>query len=94
MEVMTRMQAFYQCIEGDARISATHISIYMGLLYAWSGDSQEPLQLTRVKIMRLAKISARQTFNKCMHELNTYGYIRYIPSTGPFQPSLIYLQKI
>jgi hypothetical protein len=94
MSMQEQMKAFYAMIADDARISVTHISLYMSLLQKWNGTPGEPLQLKRQEIMRDAKISARQTFNKCMHELSHYGYIKYYPSPGPFQRSCIYLLKL
>jgi len=94
MNVQEQMISFYNAIAGDPRISVTHISIYMALLGKWDGSKDHPLQLTRQQIMRFAKISARQTFNKCMHELSRYGYIRYLPATGPYQPGCIYILKL
>lgn len=90
-EVIRQMRAFYQVIVKDARISPTHISIYMALLNRWDGVKANPLALHRPEIMRAAKISARQTYNKCMNELKAYGYIRYIPSRGNGVESVIYL---
>lgn len=93
-EVVSQMQSFYQSIASDGRISATHISVYMALLYRWNGDNRTPLELRRQDVMRTAKISARQTYNKCMNDLKQYGYIRYIPSTGPGIESLVYLNVL
>ena len=81
-------------VDSDARISSSHISVYMALLQKWIEKKIDPLQMHRDDIMRAAKISARQTFNKCMNELHEYGYIRYIPASGPFQPGIIYMQQL
>lgn len=88
------MQDFYIMIASDARIGATHVSIYMALLQKWNGEKETPLELHRPEIMRAAKISARQTYNKCMNELKQYGYIRYMPSTGRGIESIIYLNAL
>ncbi len=92
-EVVGQMQDFYHCIADDARISATHISVYMALLHRWNGESR-PLELQRLEIMRAAKISGRQTYNKCMNDLKNYGYIQYVPSTGRGVDSIVYLKRL
>ena len=92
--MIKQMQDFYRMIACDARISATHVSIYMALLQKWNGEKESPLELHRPEIMRSAKISARQTYNKCMNELKQYGYIRYMPSTGRGIESVIYLNTL
>ena len=42
-------------------------------------------------LMKTAKINARQTYKKCMNELDEYGYINYCPSSNPFEGSKVYL---
>jgi hypothetical protein len=36
MELSPPLTGFYEAIEGDVRIGATHISLYMALLQQWN----------------------------------------------------------
>jgi hypothetical protein len=68
----------------DARISPSHISLYIALLMQWKAmRKKKPVKIKRDEIMRLAKIASRQTYNKRMKELHCYRYIVYSPSADP-----------
>ncbi|TKK71450.1 hypothetical protein FC093_00010 [Ilyomonas limi] len=91
-EVLTPIDSFYESVKKDAIISATHISLYFALYYQWQlNHCISPFEIKRDNIMKLAKISSRKTFNKCMHVLHETGYIRYIPSYNPEISSMICL---
>ena len=84
---------FMDAIEDDSRIGATHISIYIALLYLWNNSNcKNPISVKRDEIMWRAKIHARHTYNVCMNQLNEYGYIRYLPSSNPNEGSQVYLE--
>ena len=44
--------------------------------------------------MKAAKINARYTYNKCMNNLQEFGYITYLPSSNPFTNSTVYLKGL
>ena len=95
MELFPPLSGFYQAIADDARIGSTHISIYMALLQQWNiNGGNNPVKIERAIIMKAAKINARQTYNKCINELQEYGYIIYEPSSNQFGTSSIYLKKL
>ena len=86
---------FYETIADDSRITVTHISLYIALLYQWNLNSRKnPISINRNDIMKTAKISARCTYNKYIHELHDFGYIKYIPSSNPLVGSTIYLKRL
>lgn len=83
MELFPPLSFFYKAIGEDARIGATHISLYMALLQQWNlNGGQNPVRVSRKEIMKSAKINARHTYNKCMNNLQDYGYIVYEPSAN------------
>jgi hypothetical protein len=82
---------FINAIEDDSRIGATHISIYMVLLYQFEHYQRNPFTIKREEIMFRAKIHARHTYNVCMNQLHEYGYIKYHPSSNPNEGSQVYL---
>jgi hypothetical protein len=72
---------FYSRMADDARISSTHISLYLALLMKWETMAgMMPFKVKREEIMGMAKINSRQTYNKRMKELHSYHYIIYSPS--------------
>ena len=91
METVKPLSDFFKAIENDYRISSTHIGIYAALLYyRILNGFVNPVAAYRSKVMALAKISAPQTYRKCLNDLTDYGYLRYVPSFKKNQPSKIY----
>lgn len=86
---------FFEVIADDARITTLHISLYMALAFKYSASkAKEPFQVTRRELMHLAKISSRHTYNKGMHELQEFGYIKYMPTHTPASGSLIVFKTL
>lgn len=95
MELFPPLTGFYTAVADDVRINATHISLYMALLQQWNIEGgKNPFPIKREAIMKTAKISARYTYNKCLNNLQEYGYIRYLPSSNSFTQSIIFLKKV
>jgi len=90
---MVLFTRFIKATEEDSRIGATHISLYMALLFYWNRDQKNPFIINRQEIMSLAKIHSRHTYNVCMSQLHDYGYIRYYPSFNPLRGSEVLLLK-
>ena len=81
MKLAVLQSEFYKAISTDNRIGAIHISLYMTLLFDYSMCRfQNPVILRRKKVMEKSKIRSRTTYDKCMKELHSYGYIEYMPS--------------
>ncbi|NJO24693.1 MAG: hypothetical protein HC867_01270 [Bacteroidia bacterium] len=95
MELFPPLSLFYNSIADDARISATHISLYMALLQQWNlSGGLNPIEVRRSLVMKLAKINARHTYNRCMNSLEEYGYIKYLPSVNSFVPSKVFINTL
>lgn len=72
---------FFSAIDKDPRISITHIGLYAALLQYWiEHDYENPVQVFSYEIMKIAKISTKTTYHKCIKDLSSFGYIRYEPS--------------
>jgi len=85
---------FYATIAEDSRITATHISLYIAIYYAWeSMGCKVYMEIDRGQIMQLAKISSPVTYHKCMHALHDFGYIQYTPFYGR-KKSVVKLRKL
>jgi hypothetical protein len=92
MELFPQLSGFYKAIADDRRIGSTHISIYMALFQQWNlNGGSNPVEIERAGIMKAAKINARHTYNKCMNDLEHYGYIRYEPAPNGFVSSRVFL---
>ncbi len=92
MELFTPLSSFYLVAADDARIGATHVCLYMAILNQWSMvGGTNPIIINRQAIMRDAKIRSRQTYNKCMNDLQDSGYIKYHPSVNSFRRSTVQL---
>src|SRR3954465_391212 len=88
--ILVPIISFYESAEQDVIINTTHISLYFALYYQWQlSNCISPFEIKRDKIMRIAKISSRKTFNKCMCALHKAGYIKYIPSYNPEINSMV-----
>ena len=93
MELLFFLDKFYKVLSEDARISATNISLYMALIKEWNRTGCiNPFPVDRKTIMQAAKISARFTYNKCMNNLQEFGYITYSPSVNSFCRSTVQLK--
>lgn len=86
---------FLNIAVADPRISPVHISLYVAILYHYkTQDYKLPITIYSRDLMGLAKISAGNTYHKCVQELHRYGYIQYLPSYNPLLGSLIYPIKL
>ena len=84
MEEVRELTNFYAVIGDDPRIGATHISLYMALFQFYNLNGfQNPVEITRASVMKVAKINGIATFHKCIKDLADYGYIQYKPSCNP-----------
>lgn len=84
---------FFETIGEDPRITPAHISVYLAMLTELGKVENSSFQiLDRKKIMRMAKINARSTYDRIVHDLDAFGYIRYRPGKG--KSSLIRFNKL
>lgn len=76
----------------DDQISVRHIGVYVALLHLWCRNQMtSPFQISRSKVMKLARVGSIVTYHKCINDLNTLGYIQYQPSFDPILGSTITL---
>lgn len=94
MENIQEFQELYDVLLNDRRIRTVHMSLYMGFfLLRILKDNQNPFSIKRREIMQIAKIRSFATYHKCMKDLQTYGYIQYLPSFHPIKGSLVLLNQ-
>ncbi len=77
-------------ITEDNRLHATHVSLYISLFTLWNLNRFEnPISINREEVMKISKIGSRNTYHKCLKELDKYGYLEYLPSHNPLKGSLV-----
>lgn len=90
-----RLSTFYRAVAEDSRITPIHISLYLALFEQWNRNQcQNPVSISRDRIMKLSKIRGLATYHKYMKELNNMGFISYFPSFHPGLGSEVYLNFI
>lgn len=91
MENLKPLTDFFSAIEKDFRISPSHIAIYAALLCLRAGKGfVNPIEIFRVELSPIAKISSKETYHKCLRGVHEYGYMRYEPSFKKTRGSRIY----
>lgn len=91
---LRQLIGFFIKASGDHRIGPHHVALYMALFQQWCiRNGENPVPAEQVQLRQVAKIG-RTTYHKCMRELETYGYIKYVPSYSPVLGSLVYLVEL
>lgn len=76
----------------DNRITTVHISLYMALRYLQQEKgSVNPFCIKRNELIAVSKISGKATYYKTITDLDSYGYIKYIPSKNIMAGSEIHI---
>lgn len=76
----------------DEKATPFHISLYMALFHKWnSAKFRNPISIARDDLMYLSKIGSANTYIKCLKELHSWGYIKYVPSHSYHVGSKIYM---
>lgn len=91
---LKQLNSFLVKAERDYRIGPHHISLYVALFQQWCiNDGKNPVSITQIQLKQIAKIG-RTTYHKCMRELASYGFIKYVPSYSSVLGSLVYLGEL
>lgn len=91
MENLEPLSSFFLAIEKDFRIGPTHIAIFSALLqFRIAKGFMNPIQAYSIEIQNIAKIASPKTYHKCMRELDTYGYLVYVPTKNKNKRTSIY----
>ena len=86
------LEAFFEDIAKDQRPGIAHLGLYMALIYLWQKQEfKGPVIAFGREVMQLARIGSTATYQKLLHQLEDYGYIRYQPSFYKGKGSKIYL---
>ena len=84
MNYIKHLTGFFNKINNENAINPTHISLYLALFQCWNVNRfKNPTGISREEIMKASKINSKATYHKCMKELQTLGFIEYIPTYNP-----------
>ena len=92
MNYIRHLTAFYEMVSSDDRLFPSHISLYMALFQLWNlNHFKNPVSICRKDTLQLSKIGSYNTYHKCLHDLHSFGYIKYEPSHNQFIGSKVHL---
>jgi hypothetical protein len=94
MKSAQSLSDFFDAIDSDGRISTTHIGLYAAILHYWRlQDFKIPFFAYSYDIMKIAKVSARVTYVRCIRDLHQFGYLKYEPSFKRNRASKIWVSQ-
>ena len=67
----------------------------MTLVFFWhKNELDNPFPLSRKSVTELAYVHSFATHNKCIEQLEMFGYIRYNPSYSYYERSSIFINNV
>jgi len=92
MDTDSKIDDALQRIAADSRTNVWHICLYTALLHYWCKSGFQPFfHISRREVMTFAHFGSIATYHKCIRQLLSFGYIKYLPSYNPFIGSTISL---
>lgn len=86
---------FFETIADDPRIGASHIVIYLALLYIWQlKGCPETMEVAAYEIMRYTKFRKRDTYQMRIKDLAAFGYLKYIPAENGYIKAEVVFKKL
>lgn len=79
----------------DVRMRPLHVSLYLAMYQVWVvNNCINPINISRSSLMSIAKINSIATYHKGMNDLQSFGYISYLPSYDPRVKTLVHFLSI
>lgn len=89
--VQVILNGFFQAVETDPRIGVSHISLYCAIIRCGINHNDNgAVPICSTEIMKAAKIGGIGTYHRCIRDLHSFGYIRYVPSFNYRKKSKVY----
>lgn len=90
MNYIKHLNAAFQKFYADKRLNPTHISLYMAVFQFWNINRfPEEFYIAKQEIMEQSKIGSNATYHRCLTQLHTWKYLKYMPSHNPYKGSKI-----
>ena len=95
MNYIKHLTGFFIRIAAEETIYPTHISLYLALFQSWNINRfKNPIAISRDEMMKASRIGSKATYHKCIKELQSLGFIDYIPSYNPYSGSEVILHDL
>jgi len=95
MNYIKHLTGFFIRIAAEETIYPTHISLYLALFQSWNVNRfKNPIAISRDEMMKTSRIASKATYHKCIKELQSLGFIDYIPSYNPYSGSEVILHDL
>lgn len=90
MNYISHLNTVFDRFNNDKRLNTTHISLYMALFYYWNLNRfPSEFYINKHEIMQLSKIGSNPTYHRCLTQMTTWKYFKYMPSHNPYKGSRI-----
>ncbi|APY10464.1 hypothetical protein BWZ22_04060 [Seonamhaeicola sp. S2-3] len=90
MNYIRLLNAAFERLYFDDRPNPTHVSLYMALFHEWNANRfADGFFVSRRELMRAAKIGSKSTYHRCIVDLDSWGYLSYLPSNNPYKGSSV-----
>ena len=87
-------RGFIESLVSDKRVTVWHMGMILGMVQLANGDKiEDPISISRKKVMQLGHINNIMTYHRCIKELQDFGYIKYYPSYHPGIRTTVYLME-
>ncbi|MCU7550392.1 hypothetical protein OCK74_14825 [Chitinophagaceae bacterium LB-8] len=87
MNYILHLNNFLERVKADPSLSPLHVSLYMALFHYWNINRfGNPFPVYREDLMQLSKIGSKNTYHKCIRELNDAGFILFYPAPAKYLP--------
>lgn len=84
------LTAVFDTFSKDSRLNPTHISIYVALFQFWNFHRfSNKFYINREDLMKTSKIGSKNTYHRCLTNLNDWSYIKYFPTRNPLRSSQV-----
>lgn len=95
MNRQTQLRNFFEKTSRDTRLSTLHVALYHALLIWWrtNKDTAE-FKINDGLLRKASKIPSILLYQRCLKELEEWGYLHYFPSQQPEKESIISLTGI
>ncbi len=95
MNYIKHLTGFFVRIAHEGSIYPTHISLYLALFQSWNVNRfKNPIAISRDEMMKASRIASKATYHKCIKELQTLGFIEYLPSYNPYSGSEVIIHNL
>ncbi len=95
MNYIKHLTGFFTKISNENQLNPTHISLYLALFQCWNVNRfKNPTGISREEIMKASKINSNATYHKCMKELQSLGFIEYLPTFNPHSSSNVIMVNL